>query len=286
MSLRGSLETFELPDVLALVAGTTKTGKLEVTTDRGVGLLAFSEGKLMGAELDDLTAPVEVLARLLRAVSGEFTFDARVVDGDGDGDGEDVATLLAEANTLVAEWVEIERVVPSPDCMVTLAEVPPAATITLSAEQWTLIAAVAGGCTVRELARYLSVDDLDASRGVKNLVETGVAVVGADGTLDERPGVVFVPEPQPEPAAPEVETVAHADDDEDNEDEHDEDPALLVRQLASLTVDDKEVESALAGPFHEVGSAEPAETATAQPGAEGEPVSRGALLKFLSSVRT
>lgn len=279
MSLRGSLETFELPDVLALVAGTTKTGKLEVATDRGVGRLAFSEGKLVGAELDDLTAPVQVLARLLRAVSGEFTFDARVVEDDGIG--VDVVALLAEADTLVAEWAEIERVVPSPDVMVTLAEVPPAATITLSAEQWTLIAAVAGGCTVRELARYLSVDDLDASRGVKNLVEAGVAVVGANDAVDHSPGVVYVPEPKPEPGTrTEVETVAAVVGDDD------EDPALLVRQLASLTVDDEEVEAALAGPLHEAPNAGSGEAVTAQPAADGEPVSRGALLKFLSSVRT
>lgn len=272
MSLRGSLETFELSDVLALVASTTKTGELEVSTDRGVGRLAFSGGKVVSADLEDVTAPVEVLARLLRAETGEFTFDARPVDDAGTA--TDVTGLLSQAEALVEEWVEIERVVPSPYVVVSLAEVPPAATFTVSAEEWTLVAAIAGGCTVHELARYLSVDEIDASRGVKKLVEAGLVVVGDEAGVSE-PVARYTPPPR-------LAEVLSAEPDEPEED-----PTVLVRQLASLTVEDEEAETDLAEVEIEPAEDEGDEPAPSAPKAEGEePLSRGTLLKFLSSVRT
>ena len=271
MSLRGSLETFELNDVLVLVASTTKTGELEVATDRGVGHLHFSGGKVVAAELDELAKPVEVLACLLRAESGHFTFDAHEADELDDRPAVDVSGLLTQAEALVAEWEEIERVVPSPHVTVTLSEVPPAATFTVSAEEWALVSAIAGGCTVHELARYLSVDDLDASRGVKKLVEAGLVVVG-DVEEPVRSDTSFVAELAPI-VVPEPEATEEADEEE-------EDPTALVRQLASLTVEDEEAESDLAEVEEVAGN-----DVRAKEQAE-EPLSRGTLLKFLSSVRT
>ena len=256
MSLRGSLETFELADVLALVAGTAKTGELEVVSDRGTARLWFREGKIAGSELDDLFDPVAVVARLLRAEEGDFTFDTVAVDATADA--ADVPTVLTDADRVVAEWVEIESVIPSMHTIVTLALSTEDDEVTLTAREWAVVTAVGDGRSVVEVARQLELDDLAAARVAKGLVDRGLLEVA-----EAQARVVTLPAEEP-------------------------DAALLVRQLASLTVEDEAVEAALAGPLVSSSAQqddEVSELPEATPAA-ADATNRGALLKFLSSVRT
>ncbi|RMG94983.1 MAG: DUF4388 domain-containing protein [Candidatus Dadabacteria bacterium] len=67
MSLRGNLETFNLSELLQLVAHQGKTGTLEIETAEGVARLRFREGHLVEA-WPDRRNPAELIgARLVRA---------------------------------------------------------------------------------------------------------------------------------------------------------------------------------------------------------------------------
>lgn len=176
MALQGDLDSFALPDVLRLLAGTGKTGRLGVTAEPGTGEVWLLDGSLVGGSVSSAphaSSPSDLIFELLRFDGGAFVFDdgEQLVGADEDAPVED-AIVAAEA--LLAEWTEIETVVPSVHHWVTLAEEIPGDEVTVSAGDWRLLALLAAGSTVRTLGDRLEVTDLVASRRVKTLVEAGL----------------------------------------------------------------------------------------------------------------
>ncbi len=77
MALQGTLDTFALPDVLRLLAATTKTGRLQITGDRGTGEVWLDHGSVVGGTAQALTpTTADVVFELLRQGQGSFEFVA------------------------------------------------------------------------------------------------------------------------------------------------------------------------------------------------------------------
>ena len=191
MALQGTLDTFSLPDVLRLLATTSKTGRLRIEGDRGQGSVWLSDGGVVDADADrtlDGTPVDEVVFELLRFESGNFAFDGDDTAADASRP-EDVEALLRRANDLLGEWTELEAVVPSLEHEVTLAGDLSADEVTISADSWQSLVAVSSGRTVGELATTLGLTELGVSRAVRDLVELGVVDVG----LSDRPRAAAVP---------------------------------------------------------------------------------------------
>lgn len=207
MALQGTLETFALPDVLRLLASTKKTGVLRVETDRGAGELLVVDGELTGGSASRAPRadrPADVLFEMLRTTDGSFVFDADASPSGG-GAPQDVESALADAEAQLAEWREIEAVVPSPHRLVTLRSERDAA-ITLDPPQWRAVAALAGGCTVDELGGRLDLPELATARTIRDLVELGAVDLGDHdvAAVDAAPAPQAASAPVPEPApAPE-----------------------------------------------------------------------------------
>jgi hypothetical protein len=187
LALQGTLDTFSLPDVLRLLATTSKTGRLRIDGDRGQGSVWLHDGSVVDAAADravDGTPSEEVMFELLRFESGSFAFDAddRAVDSSSPQDVED---LLRKASSLLSEWSELEAVVPSLAHQVSLATDLSSDQVTIDADKWRSVVAVGAGRTVGELASTLGLTELGVSRIVRDLVELGVADVG---TPDAIPG--------------------------------------------------------------------------------------------------
>src|SRR5690606_31291066 len=122
LALQGTLDTFSLPDVLRLLATTSKTGRLRIEGDRGQGSVWLTDGGIVDADAEravEGTPTEEVVFELLRFTSGSFAFDGDDVVA-GSGKPEDVETVLKRANSLLSEWTELEAVVPSLEHEVTL----------------------------------------------------------------------------------------------------------------------------------------------------------------------
>lgn len=176
MALQGTLDTFALPDVLRLLAATKKSGRLRITGDRGTGSVSVD-----GGEVGTIEAPhaphvvdaTDALFELLRFDEGSFSFDADAAPEGGTSSG-DVESLLHGAEALLAEWREIESVVPSMDAWVTLRRTLEAPTVSVAAAQWHTIVAVAGGATVRRMSEELCLAELPMSRAVRDLFELGL----------------------------------------------------------------------------------------------------------------
>jgi len=204
VGLQGDLTSFDAADVLRLLSWTKKSGTLDVSGDRGHGLVRVLNGKVVGGDVDSsrTNTDAEVVYELLRFRIGTFLFEEG--EPKADRKAASVDDVLAGAATLLSEWKAIESVVPDFDR--TLRLVPDVAgdEVRLSADEWRAIVRLGGGGTVRQLGDRLAVSDLAVGATVKGLVERGMVA------LDD-----LTPEP--------------VDDDEDeDDDEPGSDEELLV----------------------------------------------------------
>jgi hypothetical protein len=185
MALQGTLDTFQLPDVLRLLASTRKSGRLHLSGDRGDGDVWLVEGRVVGAGTDGATAVElgDTVFELLRARAGTFSFEPGA-SAPGPAVPTDVEPLLTAVEAQLDEWRAIEAVVPSLDARVTLAPALPSAEVTVDARTWELVTAIGSGLSVAELGGELDLGEIAVSRIVHDLVVRGLA------SVDERPAPV------------------------------------------------------------------------------------------------
>ena len=196
MALQGTLDTFALPDVLRLLAATAKTGCLQIEGDRGRGVVWVAEGRVLAANADRAQeAPLdEVVFELLRYSTGSFRFAVDATAASVDGDGDDIEATLLRAMALLDEWHALEPVVPSMSHGVTLVDDLPREHVTIDAGTWRVLATVASGRSVGDLAHDLGVGELEVSRVVYGMVQLGVVSVNPPGALAAPAGGHAAPE--------------------------------------------------------------------------------------------
>jgi hypothetical protein len=177
---------------------------------------------------------VDALFQLLRVDAGSFTFDPHA--DVPDGKPSDLEPLLAEARARLAEWQEIEAVVPSLAAGVELVDELPSPKVTLSAAQWRVLRAVAGGGTVDDVARTLDLDEFGACQAVKHLVDVGIVAVDGDSAYSDDDADSDDAEDDADDDAEQGEEVAEAEleDEEEDTDTDDTDADGLVTIPAHL----------------------------------------------------
>ncbi len=177
MALHGSLDSFTIPEVLRLLAGTEKSGFLALTGDRGNGGTWLDDGRLIGGRADtaqDEAEMVDILFELLRFEVGEFSFEEDRTCTTPD-EPVDVDALLGAAETMLAEFRRLEKVVPSVDHTVALVEELPKEKVEINQGLWNSIVAAGRSCTIRDIGTALELGDLDLLRAMRDLVEADLA---------------------------------------------------------------------------------------------------------------
>lgn len=181
MALQGTIETFALPDVLRLLGSTRKTGRLIVNGERGSGSIWTEDGSVVSSEASGVRIdadPVDVLFELLRYHEGSFIFESDSPPPDT-REHRELDPLLAKAEKMLSEWLEIEVVVPSMDSWVELASELPTSDIVVDGSRWRSIVAIGGGTTVNRMGEALELDEMPVCRVVKEMVEAGLVTVGS-----------------------------------------------------------------------------------------------------------
>jgi len=192
VALSGTLETFSLPDVLRLLSSTKKTGLLALDGDRGRGRIWVRDGAIVGADADRAVedAVEGVAFELLRFVDARFEFDSGA-ELDADREPRPVDDVLAEAESRLAEWREIEAVVPSLDVwarMVTEVD----GDRTVAPAQWRVLAQVGTGTDGHTLAERLGQGEYDVCRQLRDLIEIGLVELD-EAPVTAAPAVVHAP---------------------------------------------------------------------------------------------
>ena len=180
MSLQGTIETFAIADVLRLLAATNKSGRLQVQGVARAGTVWVDSGKVLAAESPNTPherATAEVVFQLLRIDRGSFRFELDRSPAQA-GEPIEIETALSEAEGMLGEWRELERLVPSVDARVSLRTELGEPSVTVSAEQWKTIGAVGGGRTVSALGDALGSGELATVRSVAQLVDLGLVDIG------------------------------------------------------------------------------------------------------------
>ena len=187
MALLGTLAEFHVDDVLLLLAGTKKTGVLAVENGARAGRLWVDSGHIVGAELADHNEAADVVFELLRFADGKFAYEAGAMPSEL-GAPQDVQTVLASARTKLAEWRDIERVIPSQSSIIALnPDAGEAGPISIGAEDWRTVAAIGAGGTVAEVGARLGLVEFAAGKALKAVVDADLAVVRpvADGQVSD-----------------------------------------------------------------------------------------------------
>jgi hypothetical protein len=186
VALSGTLETFSLPDVLRLLSSTSKTGLLALDGDRGTGRIWVDGGAIVAAEADGARhADVDgVLFELLRFAEAAFEFDTTAGLPADAGPRCDVDAALEVAEVRLAEWHEIEAVVPSLDARVRLVPEVDGA-VTVGADDWRLLARIGTGASGHDLAEHLQQGEYEVCSALRGLVEAGIVELTA--VVEEAP---------------------------------------------------------------------------------------------------
>jgi hypothetical protein len=271
VSLEGTLETISLPDVLALLSVTAKSGELRVESGGGVGSVWLDAGRVAGFDVGGQHSAVDALFALLRLKDGNFRFHGGT-EPLNPVEPQEVAPLMEEAEERLVQWPGISAVVPSLSSQLHL-EALVNAEVTLSPEQWALVALIGGGRSVADVLGHRGLGEFDGCKAIKELVDLSLVQVehfempGETVTLTPVPPVqdIAPPAEQDVPPAPEF---------------HEEELTANGWTEAEL--------SGLSDVWNdETGQVESAPAVEDQPEAEaGQPVNRGLLLKFLGSARS
>jgi len=182
VSLKGSLDTVALPEVLQLLVDTSKSGELYVRGTRPGGRLWFDTGALCGFEVGRSDEVADALFELLRLDSGEFSFHAdapRSQTAQVPANGrEDVRPALRTAQARLEEWVEIVAVLPTLEHRLRLNDEVDREEITLDRHQWSLLVAVGEGHSVHDVLASRKLPEFDGCKAVKVLVDASLVRVG------------------------------------------------------------------------------------------------------------
>lgn len=235
--LNGSLEPFALTDVLHLMSASKVSGRLDVRRSGRAASFMLQGGVVLGVAPEgggvlDEDGSIDLALEILDGSGGTFA-----VEPGPPGSGPvhlGVDELLERVSARRGEWKEVSEAIGSLDRALRLASAIGSDVVTVSAEEWRLLAAVAAGRSAREVAR---------TRGTK-AYETacGLAALARKGLVESDPDAPPAAAPQAAPAlgrvgAPAPGKVAPAHPDRGSRgdplpgDEADGDPARLLREL-------------------------------------------------------
>ncbi|MFZ4585724.1 MAG: DUF4388 domain-containing protein [Acidimicrobiia bacterium] len=165
MSLQGTLDTFDLADVLHLLERGRKSGALDVRADGTGCVLSLCDGQFvdvaadwapsLGSGADGEAVLVEVCATLLRLDSGAFRFDEASDPATAGLECYPVGPIVDAARLRAEEWRQLETLIPSLDAPVIVVPELPVESVVVDRSTWRMLAALDGRRSVRDLARDL-----------------------------------------------------------------------------------------------------------------------------------
>jgi hypothetical protein len=191
MPLQGTFDVLDLTAVLELLAAREMTGRLHVRSRSFGANLFVEQGKLVGADQSEHQAAAvagdvrsrlqEICFELLDNDRGTFEFQPGRPGGLPGTTPIEVAEILDEARQRMAEWHELQQIIPSLDVQPHLVSELDPDEVTLDRERWRVLTAVDGRRNLRAIGRTLNMSDFEVCRVIRELLEAGAV------QLDNRP---------------------------------------------------------------------------------------------------
>ncbi len=176
MALQGNLEDFELTDVFQLIQLGQKDGGLRIQADE-VGIVYFKGGMVIHARTNTLQGEAAIDS-ILSWKKGRFVFNPNEETLDHTVDLP-IQQVILEAARRIDEMNKIQKLIPSPDVIVKIVEVPAAGVekIHLKPEEWKVLSFIDGTRTVKETAPKANLSEFETSRILYGLISSGLVKI-------------------------------------------------------------------------------------------------------------
>jgi len=243
MPLQGTFDVLSFAEVLHLLGRNRMTGRLHLRSRSMGANVYFDDGHLVGADVGEhsTNSASEVQSRLeeicfelLEAERGSFEFTPDTVGMGPAMVNLEVDEVLEAARRRLADWREIQEVIPSLDLHPRVIDNLPAEEVTLSRERWRMVTAMDGRRSIRAIARSVGFTEYDTCRTVKSLMDDGIVeLVGpqmATSGASREPLVLVDDEVE---GVGDEEQAAEEDARDDLEDAGSEDPAASIEGASS-----------------------------------------------------
>ncbi len=203
-ALVGALGTFNLVDVLDLLARAGHSGELQVV---GKGIdqrIWLDKGDLVDGT--GANAPVAALFELACIEEGWFYFTTGTAAHEG-LDRVPVDSVIRNLGPQVTEWRELVVALPFDD-VVHMSSETPAAEVQIRADQWQILSMVGPGKQIREVVDSSSLHPLDTLRTLRELTDAGLLTIEdrhtvAPSSIDSLGGAIAeTAPPEPPPVSP------------------------------------------------------------------------------------
>lgn len=177
-ALKGDLSEFPLTDIIQLVDLSKKTGGVHISGLRGTqrleGWIYFRDGKIIGAELPDLS-PLEAVYAFFTLASGSFSFI--------DNAAIPQSTITVSNEVIIMEgimrqdaWNTMQQQAPSLNMVPRLVPNPSsgATEINLEAEEWRVLTMVNGQNTVAQISHRSGLGEMRTCEIISQLLSNGL----------------------------------------------------------------------------------------------------------------
>lgn len=175
MSLKGSLESVNLSDIMQLVSNSRQSGRFVLTRDTGdTGYIIIKDGELVHAKVDTYIGE-DALFTLIAWGNGEFVFE------EGHFEEEttitrSITSVLMEAARRIDEWKLLRKKIGSIDAVPVFSEIDRAERrkISLSTLEWIVIAKIDGKLSIEEISKASGVNIYDTARIIFGMITSGL----------------------------------------------------------------------------------------------------------------
>jgi len=198
MAFQGSLAELHLPDIIQLVSVSGKSGVFHLTDGVHRGDIWLQEGRIVHAEIDDLSGEEAVYALAIWR-SGEFRFEAGIA-APRQTIAKSNTNLLMEAARRLDEWRVLSKKIPSVDLVPEFVILENReGQINLNTMEWLLLSKIDGQRSVRHIAAAAGMGVFDAAKLLYGLVATNLIRLKEKGAA---PVTERAPSPPQAPASP------------------------------------------------------------------------------------
>ena len=191
MQLESTLAQFPLPELIAMIVGSSVTGTLEVGTTH-VACLYFRDGHLYHATALMHTG-IAALCYVFTLKDALFRFTAGVVCGD-ETLWQSPWDLLDFAQRYATTWERVNQYIPSLDHVPVLCQTS-APTVQLSETGWKMLGAIDGQRSINAVAEQVGQVPLEIAAALCDLLDQGVVRM-LPPPADPRPIVYQTPAPR------------------------------------------------------------------------------------------
>jgi hypothetical protein len=175
MSLKGSLTSINLADIIQLVSNSKQTGRFVLTRSNGqVGYIYLRAGDIIHAEIEEFKGE-DAIFTLISWSDGDF----EIQEGNYDVPvtvQRPITSLMMEAARRIDEWKLLRKKIGSIDAIPEFNEIDKQERrkISLSTLEWMIISKINGQKSINVISRESGINIFDTSRIIFGMITSGL----------------------------------------------------------------------------------------------------------------